>query len=67
MLVLTRKIKETIIINDDIELKILDVNGSQVKIGINAPRKYQVWRKEIFDKIKAQEQLAGKDDSDLDK
>ncbi|MGC8768464.1 carbon storage regulator CsrA [Calditerrivibrio sp.] len=52
MLVLTRKIGESLIIGDDIEIKIVDVNQKSVKIGIEAPKSVSVYRKEIYEAIK---------------
>ncbi len=52
MLVLTRRIGESIIISDDIVIRVLDVSG-QVKLGIEAPQDISVHREEIYDKIKA--------------
>lgn len=54
MLVLSRKINESIIIGDDIEVKIVDVNGRTVKIGIEAPKDVSVHRKEVYEAIKAE-------------
>ena len=48
MLVLTRKKGQTIVINDNIEVTIIDIQGDQVRVGINAPRSVSVFRKEIF-------------------
>lgn len=48
MLALSRKIGESIIIGNDIELTILEVKGDQVKVGINAPKAVPVYRKEIY-------------------
>ena len=50
MLVLTRRVSETIIINGNIEVTVWGINGSQVKIGINAPKEVSIDRKEIHDK-----------------
>ena len=52
MLVLTRKIGESLIIGDDIEIKIVDVNQKSVKIGIEAPKSVSVYRKETYEAIK---------------
>lgn len=49
MLVLTRKVEESILIGDDIEIMVLGVSGDKVRIGINAPREIDVFRKEVMD------------------
>jgi len=48
MLVLTRKIGELIVIGDDIKIKIVEIKGKQVRIGIEAPRNVEVNREEIY-------------------
>ena len=50
MLALSRKVGESIIINSDIEIVVLDVKGEQVKLGINAPKSVPIFRKEIYEK-----------------
>ena len=57
MLVLARKLNESIMIGDDIEVVVIDIKGDQVKLGIKAPRKVTVHRKEIYQEIK-QENIA---------
>ncbi len=52
MLILTRKIGESLIINDNVTITILGVKGTQIKIGINAPKNIAVYREEIFKKLK---------------
>lgn len=52
MLVLKRKMDEEIIINSDIKIKILSVSDSQVKIGIEAPTEIEIFRGEVFEKVK---------------
>ena len=52
MLVLSRKKGDSIIIDNDIELTIVDISGEQVKLGINAPKNISIYRKEIFMQIK---------------
>ncbi|MBI5374815.1 MAG: carbon storage regulator CsrA [Candidatus Schekmanbacteria bacterium] len=51
MLIITRKVGEIISIGDSIEVKILDIKGRQVRIGIGAPNNVQIYRKEIYLKI----------------
>ncbi len=52
MLVLTRKIEESIVIGEDIEIKVLAISGKSVKLGIIAPKELSVYRKEIYEAIK---------------
>ncbi|WLR55543.1 carbon storage regulator CsrA [Mesobacillus subterraneus] len=65
MLVLTRKNGESIKIGDDIEITIISSKNDQVKIGINAPKNIDVFRKEIFDQIQSENKQASKDISSL--
>ncbi len=51
MLVLARKVNESIMIGDDIEIVIIDIKGDQVKLGIKAPKSVAVHRKEIYEEI----------------
>ena len=51
MLILTRKIGESLVIGDDVEVTVLGTKGNQVRIGIDAPKDVSVHRKEIYDKI----------------
>lgn len=51
MLALSRKVNESIIINNNVELVILEVKGDQVKVGIKAPKSVPVYRKEIYEQI----------------
>ncbi len=51
MLVLSRKINESIMIGDGVEIKIVDVSGRSVKIGIDAPKDVSVHRKEVYEAI----------------
>lgn len=51
MLILTRRVGESIRINDDIEIKVLGFKGNQVRIGANAPRDISVHREEIYQRI----------------
>ncbi|HVL38297.1 MAG TPA: carbon storage regulator CsrA [Fimbriimonadaceae bacterium] len=51
MLVLTRKIHQSIVIGDDVEVVVLEVRGEQVRLGIKAPKDVTVHRKEIYEQI----------------
>jgi carbon storage regulator len=53
MLILTRRISESLIIGDDIKITVLGINGHQVKLGINAPKEVSVHREEIYQRIQA--------------
>ena len=52
MLILTRKIGETLIIDDKVSVTILGVKGAQVRVGVNAPKEVSVHREEIYKRIK---------------
>jgi carbon storage regulator len=52
MLILTRRVGETVMIGDDVTVTVLGVKGNQVRMGINAPRTVAVHREEIFERIK---------------
>ena len=52
MLVLSRRKEESIIVGDNIEVKIIEVRGKKVRLGITAPRSISVHRKEIYEAIK---------------
>lgn len=60
MLVLTRKKDQAIIINDNIEISVLDIQGDQVRIGINAPRSVSIHRKEVYIEIQQENKKASK-------
>ena len=51
MLALARKVNESIIINDNVEVTVLEVKGDQVKLGINAPKSVPIYRQEIYKQI----------------
>jgi carbon storage regulator len=52
MLILTRRVGETLMIGDEVTVTVLGVKGNQVRIGVNAPRDVSVHREEIYDRIK---------------
>jgi carbon storage regulator len=55
MLILTRRVGETVMIGNDVTVTILGVKGNQVRVGVNAPRDVAVHREEIFERIKREE------------
>ncbi|NJD06365.1 MAG: carbon storage regulator CsrA [Methylococcaceae bacterium] len=62
MLILTRRVGETLMIGDDVTVTVLGVKGNQVRIGVNAPKDVSVHREEIYERIKKEQQqqaLAG--------
>ena len=52
MLILTRRVGETVMIGDEVTVTVLGVKGNQVRIGVNAPKSVAVHREEIYDRIK---------------
>ncbi|MFP7734122.1 carbon storage regulator CsrA [Priestia aryabhattai] len=58
MLVLTRKLNETIKIGDEIEVTVLAVNGDQVKLGIQAPKSVDIHRQEVYEEIRNENKIA---------
>ncbi|MCE2425839.1 MAG: carbon storage regulator CsrA [Pseudomonadales bacterium] len=56
MLILTRRVGETLMIGDDITVTVLGVKGNQVRVGVNAPRNVAVHREEIYERIREEEQ-----------
>ena len=59
MLILTRRVGETLVIGDDVQVTVLGVKGNQVRLGINAPKDVSVHREEIYERIQQE-----KDDTD---
>jgi len=58
MLVLTRKVNQSIVIGEDVEVVVLEVRGEQVRLGIRAPRDVVVHRKEIYEQIREENRAA---------
>ena len=61
MLALARKVNQSIMIGDDIEITLLEIKGDQVKIGISAPKSIPVYRKEIYQQIQEENKQAGQE------
>lgn len=59
MLILTRRVGETLMIGDDVTVTVLGVKGNQVRIGVNAPRDVAVHREEIYERIRHEKTQAG--------
>jgi carbon storage regulator len=51
MLILTRRVGETLMIGDSVDVTVLGIRGNQVRIGINAPKDVSIHREEIYDRI----------------
>ncbi len=59
MLILTRKVGESLIIGDDVSIIVLGVKGNQVRIGVDAPKSVSVHREEIYNKIQDEKEVDG--------
>ena len=66
MLVLTRKVGESIQINDDVRVTVIEVKGKNIRLGIDAPKTTKVYREEVFLKIKQENKTAASTPSGFD-
>ena len=64
MLILTRRVGETLIIGDEVTVTVLGVKGNQVRVGVNAPKNVTVHREEIYERIR--QEGDGSDPADAD-
>lgn len=58
MLILTRRVGETLMIGDEVTVTVLGVKGNQVRIGVNAPKEVAVHREEIYERIKREQEAS---------
>lgn len=66
MLALARKVNQSIMIGNDIEITLLEIKGDQVKIGINAPKSVPIYRKEIYVQIQEENKKASEGEVDVE-
>lgn len=66
MLILTRRVGETLMIGDEVSVTVLGVKGNQVRIGVNAPKEVAVHREEIYARIKKERDVEDQGDTEKD-
>lgn len=66
MLILTRRVGETLIIGDDVTITVLDAKGNQIRLGIEAPKEVEVHRKEIYNRLKMERGEMSKEEYEIE-
>ena len=66
MLVLTRKVGESIQINDDVKITVIEVKGKNIRLGIDAPKTTKIYREEVFLKIQEENKIASSTPAEFD-
>lgn len=65
MLALSRKLNQSIVIGNNIEITLLEIKGDQIKVGINAPKSVPIYRKEIYEQIQEENKKAAQAKVDM--
>ena len=63
MLILTRRVGESIIVGDNVTITVLGIKGNQIRLGVNAPKEVSVHREEIYQRIKQEKKVVEESDS----
>jgi len=66
MLALARKLNQSIVIGNNIEITLIEIKGDQIKIGINAPKSVPIYRKEIYEQIQEENKKAEQTEIDVE-
>jgi carbon storage regulator len=61
MLILTRRVGESLMIGNNVTVTVLGVNGNQVRLGVNAPKEVEVHREEVYERVQAERNTTNRD------